>query len=116
LLDPIRAAAEALADDGFTLDWQTLSAYPALSLRSDAPLAALVMRLTGKELLDAVSYGCEAGLYQAAGIDAIICGPGDIDRAHKADEYILIDELQACQSMIEKLGALCALQIEPILQ
>jgi acetylornithine deacetylase len=97
LLYPIRAAAEALADNGFALDWQTLSAYPALSLRSDAPLAAQVTRLTGKEPLDAVSYGYEAGLYQAAGIDAIICGPGDIDRAHKADEYILIEELQACR-------------------
>jgi acetylornithine deacetylase len=94
LLYPIRVAAEALADNGFALDWQTISAYPALSLRSDAPLAALVTRLTGNEPLDAVSYGSEAGLYQAAGIDAIICGPGDIGRAHKADEYILIDELQ----------------------
>jgi acetylornithine deacetylase len=116
LLYPIRVAAEVLADDGFELDWQTISAYPGLSLRSDAPLAALMTRLTGNEPLEAVSYGSEAGLYQAAGIDAVICGPGDIGRAHKADEYILIDELQACQSMIEKLGALCALQIEPILQ
>lgn len=116
LLDPIRVAAEGLANSGLALDWQTISAYPALSLRSDAPLAALVTRLTGQEPLAAVSYGTEAGLYQAAGIDAIICGPGDIGRAHKADEYILIDELQACQSMIENLGALCALRGEPILQ
>ena len=56
-------------------------------------------------MLPAVSYGTEAGLYQQAGIDAIICGPGDIGRAHKPDEYIETTELVACQSLIEDLGA-----------
>jgi acetylornithine deacetylase len=60
--------------------------------------------LTGVETLAAVSYGTEAGLYQAAGIDAIICGPGDIARAHRADEFIRMDELTACQAMIETLA------------
>ncbi len=63
--------------------------------------------MTGREALPAVSYGTEAGLYQRAGIDAIICGPGDIGRAHKPDEYILIDELMACRAMVEALGARC---------
>ncbi len=55
-----------------------------------------------------MSYGTEAGLYQAAGIDALICGPGDIGRAHKPDEFILESELVACQRFIEALGARCA--------
>ncbi|TIW85022.1 MAG: acetylornithine deacetylase, partial [Mesorhizobium sp.] len=71
-------------------------------------LAALLGELTGETPLAAVSYGTEAGLYQAAGLDAIICGPGDIARAHKPDEYILASELIACQRMIEALGARCA--------
>ena len=58
----------------------------------------------GSATLAAVSYGTEAGLYQAAGIDAIICGPGDIARAHRADEFIRVDELVACQAMIERLA------------
>jgi acetylornithine deacetylase len=85
-----------------------ISAYPALSLRQDSSLSALLEKLTGETPLAAVSYGTEAGLYQAAGLDAIICGPGDIVRAHKPDEYILASELTACQRMIEALGALCA--------
>jgi acetylornithine deacetylase len=64
-----------------------------------------MVELTGRPALAAVSYGTEAGLYQQAGIDSIICGPGDIGRAHRADEYIEIDELAACQQMIEHLGA-----------
>jgi acetylornithine deacetylase len=109
LLAPLQAAVAALADRGVVARWELLSEYPALSLAADAPLAGLLRDLTGQEPLPAVSYGSEAGLYQAAGVDAIICGPGDIARAHRADEYIELGELAACRKMIEDLGArLCA--------
>ena len=45
------------------------------------------------------------GLFQQAGIEAIICGPGEIGRAHRPDEFIETGELAACQRMIEALGA-----------
>ncbi len=107
LLAPVRKAAEALLEQDFDIEWKELSAYPALSLGADAPLATLLEKLTGMEPLAAVSYGTEAGLFQRAGIDAIICGPGDIGRAHKPDEYICVDELLTCQAMIEALGDRC---------
>ncbi|WP_431324076.1 acetylornithine deacetylase [Rhizobium sp. YTU87027] len=108
LLAPVRTRAEALAAQEFTVQWTEMSAYPALALSGNAPLATLLHGLTGQTPLAAVSYGTEAGLYQAAGIDAIICGPGDIGRAHKPDEFLVIDELAACQQMIEVLAAHCA--------
>lgn len=105
LLEPVRAQLFALRDSGFDVAWHELSAYPALSLPEESKLAALLVTLTGREALTAVSYGTEAGLYQQAGIDAIICGPGDIGRAHRPDEYIEIGELAACRKMIENLGS-----------
>ncbi|MFK0161710.1 acetylornithine deacetylase [Rhizobium sp. NPDC090279] len=108
LLVPIKHSAEMLGEQGFSVDWTPLSAYPALSLAKDAPLATLLEEITGRPSLAAVSYGTEAGLYQAAGIDAIICGPGDIDRAHKPDEFILETELQECHRMIMALAKQCA--------
>ncbi|NTZ91116.1 acetylornithine deacetylase [Agrobacterium tumefaciens] len=108
LLEPVRSAVEALAAKGVDIEWTPMSAYPALSLPADAPLALLLEELTGTPNLAAVSYGTEAGLFQAAGIDAIICGPGDIGRAHKPDEFITAAELSACQSMLETLGHRCA--------
>jgi acetylornithine deacetylase len=104
LLQPVRARAAGLAQDGLKVAWTLTSSYPALSLAEDAPLARLMEELTGLTSLPAVSYGSEAGLYQAAGMAAIVCGPGDIARAHRADEYIEIDELAACQRMIERLS------------
>jgi acetylornithine deacetylase len=107
LLAPVRAAAEALTAKGFGVDWQLLSSYPALLLSQASPLAGLLKELTGIEPLAAVSYGTEAGLYQRAGIDAIICGPGNIARAHKPNEFILASELADCQAIIKKLGRHC---------
>ncbi|OCJ66336.1 acetylornithine deacetylase (ArgE) [Agrobacterium tumefaciens] len=105
LLEPLREAAKALHLQSFETTFEMLSEYPALSLAVDAPLTALMRDLTGIEPLAAVSYGTEAGLYQAAGIDSIICGPGDIARAHKANEFITRDELSTCCTMLVDLGA-----------
>ncbi|EJZ18735.1 acetylornithine deacetylase (plasmid) [Rhizobium sp. Pop5] len=107
LLARVREAAEALRTQEVAVEWDVLSSYPALSLPKGAPLADLLQELTGKAPLAAVSYGTEAGLYQRAGVDAIICGPGDIARAHKPDEFILTSELAACQAMVEALAVRC---------
>lgn len=108
LLGPVRASVEVLAAKGVDIEWTPMSDYPALSLAANAPLVLLLEELTGTPCLAAVSYGTEAGLFQAAGIDAIICGPGDIGRAHKPDEFITTGELSACQSMLETLASRCA--------
>nr|WP_295886541.1 acetylornithine deacetylase [uncultured Devosia sp.] len=105
LLEPIKAALLALGESGFEIAWRELTTYPGLSLAEDSALASLLADLTQQPVLPAVSYGTEAGLYQQAGIDAIICGPGDIGRAHKPNEYIETTELAACQTLIEDLGA-----------
>lgn len=105
LLEPVKAELFALRDRGYEVLWHELSAYPALSLSDDSALSQLMVELTGQDTLAAVSYGTEAGLFQRAGIDAIICGPGDISRAHRPNEYIEINELHACQKMIENLAS-----------
>ncbi|MGT2467668.1 M20/M25/M40 family metallo-hydrolase (plasmid) [Mesorhizobium atlanticum] len=105
LLEPVKARLLALGDSGFKVAWNELSSYPALAPANRSELATVLTELTGQEPLTAVSYGTEAGLYQQAGIDAIICGPGDISRAHRPNEYIEIEELAACRKMIEDLGA-----------
>ncbi|RCK53551.1 acetylornithine deacetylase [Thalassospira profundimaris] len=83
---------------------QWISSYPALALPQDHALAELMTVISGHAPLAAVSYGSEAGLFQAAGIPAIICGPGDISRAHKPEEYLTVSELMATADMILALG------------
>jgi acetylornithine deacetylase len=54
---------------------------------------------------DVVAFGTEAGLYQQAGIPAIVCGPGSIDVAHRPDEHVSIGQLDGCLDMLRRLLA-----------
>ncbi len=81
-------------------DW-----LPGLSLDPDHDLAGLVRQLTGSNSTGYVSYGTEAGLYEAAGIPSIVCGPGDIAQAHTPDEWIAESQLAACDGFLRRLAA-----------
>ena len=69
----------------------------------DSEARRIVSELTGSHEAEAVSFGTEAGLFQTAGISSVICGPGSIEQAHKADEFVSLDQLQACLEMLGKL-------------
>lgn len=87
---------------GFTLevmDW-----VPGMALAEAHALTSLVKQLTGANSTGKVSYGTEGGLYQQAGIPTIVCGPGDIAQAHKADEFIAQSQLDACDGFIRRLA------------
>ncbi len=103
LLAPVLAAADKC---GVDTEW--LSSYPPLALDAAHPLAALMSEVSGHLATAAVSFGTEAGLFQQAGIPAIICGPGDIARAHRPEEYLTLPELRACHDMLLALGRACA--------
>jgi acetylornithine deacetylase len=60
--------------------------------------------LLGTQATGVVPFGTEAGLFQQAGIPAVVCGPGSIEVAHQPDEYLGIDQLEACLDMMEGLG------------
>lgn len=95
---------EAEAGRPIRLHHRETASYPALPPAGPA-LATLLERLTGAAAVPSVSYGTEAGLFQAAGIPAIVCGPGRIDRAHRPDEFIRPEELAGCLEMLRRLGA-----------
>lgn len=50
-----------------------------------------------------VSYATEAGLFEQAGIPSIVCGPGNIEQAHKPNEFISLDQLTKCELFLKNL-------------
>lgn len=101
VIEPAMRAVDPAA--GFTVT--VLNDVPALSLDPSHELAGLVRQLTGSNSTGKVSYGTEAGVFQAAGIPSIVCGPGDIAQAHQPDEWIAKSELAACDGFIQRLAA-----------
>jgi acetylornithine deacetylase len=85
---------------------EDMASYPALMTASTSPVVAVAQRLAGRaDNATTVSFGTEAGLYAQAGIPTVVCGPGDIGRAHKADEWIGLDELAASDRMMQRLAS-----------
>jgi len=70
-------------------------------------VVALALTLAGQNETGAVSYATEAGLFQAAGVPAVVCGPGDIAQAHTADEWIARSEIERCLGFLARLADWC---------
>ena len=88
-----------------TIETQVLTSYPGLALDPDSPAVALARELSGANAVETVAYGTEAGLFQQAGIPAVVCGPGSIDEAHKPDEFVALSELEACETFLRQVIA-----------
>jgi acetylornithine deacetylase len=76
---------------------------PGLRPEEGGAADALVRRLTGDNAAEVVSYGTEAGQFQAEGYSCVICGPGDIAQAHQANEYLEVAQFEACWSFMQRL-------------
>lgn len=70
----------------------------ALDTPADAAVVQTAMRVLSDLGLNAepcgVPFGCDASKLSRAGIPSIVFGPGSIDRAHTADEYIELDQVE----------------------
>jgi acetylornithine deacetylase len=77
---------------------------PAFVARKASEAVTLALKLTGAMETRAVSYTTEAGLFEQAGCPAVICGPGDIAQAHAADEFVSVEQLDACMAFLAALA------------
>ena len=76
---------------------------PGLKPENNGEAENLVRKLTGNNSTSKVSYGTEAGQFQQAGYSAIICGPGSIEQAHQANEYLDKKQLELGTKFIKNL-------------
>jgi acetylornithine deacetylase len=112
-LEPAMRAVDPAT--GFRFD--EICAVPDFLAAPDDPAVRLAQRLvrgqTGGPAEAApttlVGFGTEAGLFQRAGIATVVCGPGFIDQAHQADEYVSLAQLAACEAFLAALRSIEAL-------
>jgi len=98
----IEAEMQAIHPDS-RIDVQRVFAVPGLVPEAEGRAETLVRSLTGDNGTHVVSYGTEAGQFQAVGYSAVICGPGDIAQAHQPNEYITVAQFEAGHAFMRKL-------------
>jgi acetylornithine deacetylase len=78
-------------------DGPTLSDWP-LETAPDSPVVASLSRILSERNLPSVpagvDFGSDASKFASSGIPSVIFGPGSIDQAHTADEYVEIDQVE----------------------
>lgn len=88
------------------------NAYPGLNSNEQSKdFLHSVMRYAQQNDITVIDFGTEAGLFeQELAIPCYVCGPGSINRAHKADEYITRSELDDGNRFLSTIvESLCAL-------
>jgi acetylornithine deacetylase len=103
LEDEIIAPARAV-HSAVTASISVTAEAPPLAPESDGAAEILAKRLLGTNVTKAVSYVAEAGQYQQAGMSSILLGPGSIDQAHKADEFVALEQIARCEDFLARLA------------
>ena len=98
LLPKMKAEHETAA-----IEFSKVASAPGLDASEQAAITQLVRALTNDQEKRKVAYGTEAGLFARAGVPSIVCGPGNIEQAHKADEYVALEQLLSCEVFLSKV-------------
>jgi acetylornithine deacetylase len=90
------------------IEFHDISGFPGLDIAPDHPAVTLAKRLARRNEHSKVAYGTEAGLFMTnGGIPAVIIGPGDIEQAHKPDEYLEVEQLAEACAFVGRLVEEC---------
>ncbi|MDO5686473.1 MAG: acetylornithine deacetylase [Neisseria sp.] len=85
------------------IEWEQRERVPAMTSAERSELGDIVSTLIADPARRKVAYAAEGGQFQAAGVPTILCGPGHIAQAHKADEYVELAQLAACDQFLAQL-------------
>ena len=76
---------------------------PPLDTDVNDNIVHIIKDLTGNNNWETVAFAAEAGQFAEGGFESIICGPGSIAQAHRANEFIAKSELAKGVEMLERL-------------
>lgn len=95
------SVAQALGETPFTLE--ILGESPPMLLDPDAPIHRRLCAELDQRVTHSVSFATDAGWLQRVGLDCVIWGPGSIEVAHRANEYLPADEFARAGEVLERV-------------
>ena len=85
------------------IGFEIRSDNPGLHTEESAGVVDRVERLAQGGRGGKVAFASEAGQFQRAGFEAVICGPGSIGDAHKPDEFITFDQMRMGERFVARI-------------
>ncbi len=87
-----------------SISLERFASVPMLAPEPNGPAEALARQLTGHNSGQTVAFGSEAGMFQSAGLSAVVCGPGHIAQAHQPNEFISLEQFRAGEAFLRGVG------------
>lgn len=91
-------------DPATGFSFEEMASIPALDADPAAEIVTIAKSLAERNDHGKVAFGTEAGLFQGgAGIPTVVCGPGDVEQAHKPNEFVTLEQVAKCERFFERL-------------
>lgn len=100
--ETVQARMQAI-HSGARIDVLAKHEIPGCRPEPEGVAEGMARQLTGDNAQRVVSYGTEAGQFQAEGYSACIVGPGNIAQAHQPDEYITLEQFAAGEAFLRRI-------------
>lgn len=88
---------------GTGISFERISWFAGLETAEDEEVVTLGKSFAQSNTTAKVSFGTEAGHYQGAGVPTIVCGPGNIEQAHKPDEFIDLAQVADAEAFFARM-------------
>ena len=98
----VRETVASVPDNGHA-KVEILCDNPGVLVQEDSPTYRELQRITGQTETAAVSYSTDAAKLQRLGVECVLLGPGNIDVAHKPNEYLPKAEFAEGRSILERI-------------
>ncbi len=89
------------------INFEMTNNFPGLNTNKNKEIVNLCLNSNNTNTLGSVSFGTEAGIFDKLSFQTIVCGPGNIEQAHKPDEFIEIDQLNKCEVFLKNIIKSC---------
>lgn len=95
---------KACAADGSDVDWEVpFCGEPLPAAGQTQEPARDFCRANALPEGDPVDFWTEASLFSAAGLQAVVLGPGDIAQAHATDEWVALEQLETAYRLYRQV-------------
>ncbi|MCH2117533.1 MAG: M20 family metallopeptidase [Pirellulales bacterium] len=111
ILPAVETVLQTLAEENPELNATQQEPHISLALPADgnqvlkARVGTILESFGFSSTAQGAKYGTHASDFAALGIPSLVLGPGDIDQAHRKDEYIALDQLESGMQVYQALMA-----------
>jgi acetylornithine deacetylase len=95
---------QACAADSSNTEWEVpFMGEPLPASCRDEAFSRAFCKEHGLPVGDAVDFWTEASVFSAAGLPALVLGPGNIEQAHAANEWVAVDQLETALGLYNQV-------------